>query len=99
METHWKRVGFDEILPETRQMQNDILLAKQFLKASLPPPYSSPPGRLVGRWQAGDGVCQAPVSWLLGRGTSQGFLAAGPPGQPLSPGSALERAAASQSTL
>lgn len=49
------------------------------------PPSSSPPGRLVGRWQAGDGLCQAPVSWLLGRGISQGLLAAGPPGQPFEP--------------
>lgn len=50
METHWKCVSFDEILPETRQMQSDILLAKQFLKASLPPPTAA---HLAGWW--GDG--------------------------------------------
>jgi len=49
-------------------------------------------GRLLRRWQAGDGGCQAPVSRLPGSETSQGFLAAGLPSQPLSPGSALERA-------
>lgn len=50
MELHWKRVSSDEILPETRQMQNDILLAKQFLKASLLP---CPAAHLAGWW--GDG--------------------------------------------
>lgn len=68
METRWKCVSFDEILPETRQMQSDILLAKQFLKASLSPPQQP---TWQGRWQAGDRACQAPVSWLLGRGASQ----------------------------
>lgn len=50
METHWKCVSYDEILPETRQMQNDIPLAKQFSKASLPP---LPGAHLAGWW--GDG--------------------------------------------
>lgn len=47
---------------------------------------------LVGRWQAGDRGCHAPVSWLPGSGTSQGFPAAGLPGGRLSPGIALEKA-------
>lgn len=47
---NWKRVHFDDILPETRQMQDDILPAKQVLKASLPP---SPAAHLAGRWGGG----------------------------------------------
>lgn len=70
METHWKRVSFDEILPETRQMQNDTFLAKQFLKASLPPP---PATHLAGWW--GDGR----QGMESAKPQSPGSLAKGPP--------------------
>lgn len=56
-------------------------------------PYLLPsPGRVVGWWQAADRGCQAPVSWVPGSRTSQGFPVAGVPCQQMSPGSSLERA-------
>lgn len=70
IETHLKHVNFDVIVPETGQMQDDILPAKQVLKASLPP---SPADHLSGWW--GDGRRDMEAA----KPPSSGSLAAGLP--------------------